>query len=129
MESKSLRNIYGSMVFCPECGNLLDSTTEANKLECQACGCSTLQVSSVDKIEIHTSSRDSAFPSVLRNKRSLVQNDLSKMREEAATVAQTCEKCGAEEMEYYTRQMRSADEGQTVFYTCRKCGYKYSVNS
>ncbi|KAJ1953872.1 DNA-directed RNA polymerase I core subunit rpa12 [Dispira parvispora] len=128
MTLEPLRNIYGSMVFCPECGKLLDPVTETNKLECQACG-NTMSVTSVDKIEIHTSSRDSAFPSALRNKRSLVQNDMSKMREEAATVAQTCEKCGAEEMEYYTRQMRSADEGQTVFYTCRKCGYKYSVNS
>lgn len=40
-----------------------------------------------------------------------------------ATIRQTCEKCGREEVRYYTLQLRSADEGSTVFYTC-ECGHK-----
>lgn len=40
-----------------------------------------------------------------------------------ATIRQTCERCGRDEVKYYTLQLRSADEGSTVFYTC-ECGHK-----
>ncbi|CAI5537536.1 unnamed protein product [Closterium sp. Naga37s-1] len=48
---------------------------------------------------------------------------------ERAKVNEICPKCGNKEMEYYTMQLRSADEGQTVFYECTKCKYKYSLNT
>lgn len=46
-----------------------------------------------------------------------------------ATVAEECPSCRAPTMEYYTMQLRSADEGQTVFFECRSCGHKFSVNT
>jgi DNA-directed RNA polymerase I subunit RPA12 len=48
-----------------------------------------------------------------------------------ATVEEQCPKCGHPEMEFYTMQLRSADEGQTVFYEClnKRCQHKYSVNN
>lgn len=48
---------------------------------------------------------------------------------ERAKVKEVCPSCGHPEMEYYTMQLRSADEGQTVFYECVKCKYKFSLNS
>ena len=46
-----------------------------------------------------------------------------------SVVSEECPKCKNPMMEYYTLQLRSADEGQTVFYECRKCGHKFSVNT
>lgn len=46
-----------------------------------------------------------------------------------ATVDEDCVKCGHHQIEYYTMQLRSADEGQTVFYECPKCKHKWSINN
>ncbi|GBG77402.1 hypothetical protein CBR_g23850 [Chara braunii] len=50
-------------------------------------------------------------------------------KRQRATVDEECPKCGNPEMEYYTLQLRSADEGQTVFYECPKCKFKFSHNN
>jgi DNA-directed RNA polymerase I subunit RPA12 len=47
----------------------------------------------------------------------------------AAQVDEKCPSCGHQGMEFYTMQLRSADEGQTVFYECPSCKYKYSQNN
>lgn len=62
----------------------------------------------------------------------LVKNDMDQelgKQRQRATVDEACPKCGNQGMEYYTMQLRSADEGQTVFYECTKCRYKYSQNT
>uniref|UniRef100_A0A0E0KI55 DNA-directed RNA polymerase subunit n=1 Tax=Oryza punctata TaxID=4537 RepID=A0A0E0KI55_ORYPU len=47
---------------------------------------------------------------------------------ERATVNKECEKCKNSELQYYTRQLRSADEGQTVFYRCAACNHEFNEN-
>ncbi|XP_031493024.1 DNA-directed RNA polymerase I subunit RPA12-like [Nymphaea colorata] len=44
-------------------------------------------------------------------------------------VNEPCPKCGNDKLEYYVRQLRSADEGHTVFYECPKCPHKHVVNT
>ena len=46
-----------------------------------------------------------------------------------ATTREPCPKCAHPELQYYTMQLRSADEGQTVFYECSKCGHTFSTNT
>ena len=46
-----------------------------------------------------------------------------------AVAKETCPKCGNPEMEYFTMQLRSADEGQTIFYTCVSCRWKWKQDS
>ena len=44
-------------------------------------------------------------------------------------IKEECPKCGAPEMAYEAKQLRSVDEGQTIFYDCLKCGHKFNVDS
>ena len=48
-----------------------------------------------------------------------------------STVDEPCVKCGARPLEFYTMQLRSADEGSTVFYEClnEACGHKWNQNN
>ena len=75
---------------------------------------------------ITTRSKPSAFPSVLRSKRSAVQTLTEEDVQKDAVIQQTCSECGSKEMRYYTQQLRSADEGTTVFYSCVVCGHRYA---
>ena len=39
-----------------------------------------------------------------------------------------CKRCGENEVDTETRQVRSGDEGATSFHTCRNCGLKWTEN-
>jgi DNA-directed RNA polymerase subunit M/transcription elongation factor TFIIS len=72
---------------------------------------------------ITTTTKASAFPSLLRQKRSAIQIvERSDMKNEAV-IQVTCPECGRKEVRYSAVQLRSADEGSTIFYTC-DCGHK-----
>ncbi|KAF2788721.1 DNA-directed RNA polymeras-like protein I subunit [Melanomma pulvis-pyrius CBS 109.77] len=117
----------GSLVFCTDCGNLLDGGAGKQNaiLTCQVCGASCKDTSTKTII---TRSKPSAFPSALRAKRSEVQTLTEADMQTSATIAHPCEKCGRDEVRYYTQQLRGADEGSTVFYEC-DCGHKWNTNN
>ncbi len=46
-----------------------------------------------------------------------------------STVDEACVKCGHRGLEFYTMQLRSADEGSTVFYECPKCQHTWNQNN
>lgn len=48
-----------------------------------------------------------------------------------STVDEPCVKCGSRPLEFYTMQLRSADEGTTVFYEClnEACGHTWNQNN
>ncbi|CCH60869.1 hypothetical protein TBLA_0D03700 [Henningerozyma blattae CBS 6284] len=124
-------SVVGSLIFCLDCGNLLDnaSTTMGSEIECSQCQ-AKYPKSKYKNLKVITSTSDDAFPSTLRSKRSVVKTSLKKDElKEGATIKEKCPKCGNEEMQYHTLQLRSADEGATVFYTCTGCGYKFRTNN
>ncbi|KAH6882766.1 hypothetical protein BKA58DRAFT_303508 [Alternaria rosae] len=113
----------GSLVFCTDCGNLLDGSAGKQNviLTCAACGAQCKDTSSKTVVTV---SKPTAFPSSLRAKRSEVQTISEEDVQTSSVINHPCEKCGREEVRYYTQQLRSADEGSTVFYEC-DCGHKY----
>ncbi|KAI9504141.1 transcription factor S-II-domain-containing protein [Coemansia spiralis] len=121
------RTNFGSLFFCPTCSNLLESPGDQDHIVCHACG-DAQDGSKFEEIDTISRSQDNAFPSRLRNKRSLVQN-VAEAERVNALVDEICPQCGASEMAFHALQMRSADEGQTVFYKCVKCAYGFSVNN
>ncbi|CAK9037660.1 unnamed protein product [Durusdinium trenchii] len=39
-------------------------------------------------------------------------------------IDQECPSCGHNRLQFWTRQLRSADEGLSVFFLCKKCGWR-----
>ncbi|RKO91940.1 transcription factor S-II-domain-containing protein [Blyttiomyces helicus] len=119
-----------SLVFCPECGSLLDPPSGAeDSVACEVCG-GLVVAQAFESIEVVTKSRPGAFPD--RPKTVVeegAEEDGNSHLRDGATIKEKCPKCDAPEMVFHTAQLRSADEGQTIFYSCVKCGYKYRVNS
>ncbi|EAS35396.3 DNA-directed RNA polymerase I polypeptide [Coccidioides immitis RS] len=117
----------GSLIFCVDCGNLLNESTgdENTILVCDICGTKNRDIASKTII---SESKPEAFPSALRSKRSAVRTLTAEDKKKDAVIAHTCDQCGRPEMTFYTLQLRSADEGTTVFYSC-ECGYKFSTNN
>ena len=117
--SKSSSN---SSSFCPDCGSILDLPA-SSKIECGCCGF-TIKYHELKSLKVVTKGR-SRPPQVWLNESELTGGD----QFNRAVVEEECPKCGHHELEFYTMQLRSADEGQTVFYECRKCKHKYSLNN
>ncbi|KAJ8063612.1 hypothetical protein OCU04_007480 [Sclerotinia nivalis] len=131
------------MQFCDACGNLLDVSLD-KFVRCDCCGDSVLSIlysrlllctkannvvdSMVNEGQSAVSmARSDNFPSLLRTKRSNVQQVSAEDRKSTERVKRSCENpnidCPAEEMTFRNVQMRGADEGSTIIYTCPECGY------
>ncbi|ODV94284.1 hypothetical protein PACTADRAFT_51149 [Pachysolen tannophilus NRRL Y-2460] len=123
-------SVVGSLIFCTDCGNLLDSVSDPSKpLNCKVC-LKEYQSTQFKNLKVVTSTSEDAFPSALKSKKSVVKTSLKKSElDEGATIKEKCPQCGNEEMQYHTLQLRSADEGATVFYTCTDCGYRFRTNN
>ncbi|EMG50552.1 RPA12 DNA-directed RNA polymerase I subunit RPA12 [Candida maltosa Xu316] len=122
-------SVVGSLIFCNYCGNLLDSHSTSSQITCGVCA-AAYPKDKFANLKVVTKSSDDAFPSTLKSARSVVKTSLKKDElDEGATIKEKCPKCGNEEMQYHTLQLRSADEGATVFYTCTNCGYRFRTNN
>ncbi len=117
-------------LFCPRCGDLLSVQALQRKCTCGTCSfaCSIDTFTSVS-----ISSRSGPADWLRRygvqpvvKERPDLDGEVTHAR---AVVDDDCPKCGHRGLEFYTLQLRSADEGQTVFYSCPKCKHKFSQNT
>lgn len=77
----------GSLIFCVNCGNLLDTAVGKTKIVCRQCH-SNYDAKKFADLSVVTTSAEDAFPSALRLKRSVVKTQLGKEHlEEGAIVS------------------------------------------
>ncbi|TFK47913.1 DNA-directed RNA polymerase I kDa polypeptide [Heliocybe sulcata] len=118
----------GSLLFCPDCGTLLNlPRDDETQVLCEQCGHEE-PASSYENIVITTRSHPDAFPSALRQ-RGKTQTKVHEGDEALLRVTEKCPECG--HMEAYSKEMqlRSADEGSTILYTCVNCKHGWRVNN
>ncbi|GAQ87008.1 RNA polymerase I transcription factor TFIIS subunit RPA12 [Klebsormidium nitens] len=126
-----------AVLFCPQCGSLLDLPESKSAASCPLCNFHR-SVEDMESIEVVVRSTPEDFrrrygiePLVKATHGNLGSETPSKdgRDRQRATVDEDCPSCGHRELEYYTLQLRSADEGQTVFYECTKCHHKFAQNT
>ncbi|KAK0619826.1 hypothetical protein B0T14DRAFT_537468 [Immersiella caudata] len=118
----------GSLIFCTDCGNLLPASkgSEKNILRCGCCGAENPDH---PPRTITTRTKPSDFPSLLRQKLSIVQTvERHKVQTERMDANTDCPKCGVRGVRYSEVQQRSADEGSTILYNCT-CGHRCAFSS
>ena len=122
-------NLTMGWPFCPNCRHTLTVNATGN-VGCSICHYSTnLSAYPVASLPSRTT-KSANRPDPLWAKSDEEQAALRNLSEpKRMRVEEPCIKCGAEEVEFYTVQLRSVDEGQTVFYECPKCSHTWSVNN
>lgn len=119
--------------FCPRTGTLLEFDSAKGVAKCPLCRyqCPLSEFEEkkiVRRSDLKALWRKYNLEPLVNPEAEEDKRKSGKLRERA-TVDEECTKCGHRGLEYYTMQLRSADEGQTVFYECPKCGHKYSQNN
>mmetsp|Transcript_41731 Transcript_41731/g.110065 ORF Transcript_41731/g.110065 Transcript_41731/m.110065 type:complete len:116 (+) Transcript_41731:68-415(+) len=112
------------VVFCEQCGTILDEPTHSGTtVDCRLCG-TTVSSKVFEDLVLHSAGSEHVVEGDPIEGASRQQQQRVR-----ATVREACPKCKHPELQYYTMQLRSADEGQTVFYECAKCGHTFSTNT
>ena len=124
-------------IFCPACGDLLRLADDEKRkgrepfMECFTCDFrGDMQTVSGMSFASESGPADwqkkyGVHPIIKLNP----DLDNRKVEHKRQVVDEHCPRCGHRGLEFYTLQLRSADEGQTVFYSCPNCSHKFSQNT
>uniref|UniRef100_A0ACD5WDU4 Uncharacterized protein n=2 Tax=Avena sativa TaxID=4498 RepID=A0ACD5WDU4_AVESA len=107
-------------LFCGVCGTLLNLDS-IHCASCPLCGFKRMAKDMEDK-----ETRYSLDAEDIR--RELKIQPFVDVVVQKAVVDATCPKCMHPQLEYYQKQLRSADEGATTFYECPKCSHTFNEN-
>ncbi|XP_072991313.1 DNA-directed RNA polymerase I subunit RPA12-like [Typha latifolia] len=117
-------------LFCGMCGTLLSLKSSMHFVSCPLCGFKRSAREIEGKETWYTITAED-IRRELRLEPFVIMEDAPIHDDvvQRATVNESCPQCHNPQLEYYTKQLRSADEGQTVFYECPKCRHKFAVNT
>jgi DNA-directed RNA polymerase I subunit RPA12 len=102
------------VIFCEQCGSIMDEPRYAGEdVDCRVCGMSVTS-DVFQSLVLQSASTEKAVEEELAE-----GAGRKKRTQTRAVIKEPCPKCLHPELEYYTMQLRSADEGQTVF--CARC--------
>ena len=113
--------------FCRDCGSLL-LLPDSGDVKCGTCGLRS-SYAALGSLERVTELPAREAPAWVKAAVGEGDQDNDNAEPIRATVDEPCPKCNHPQLNFYTMQMRSADEGQTVFYECTNCGHKFSQNN
>ena len=124
MAASSSASAAPRVVFCTDCGSLMDEPQFVGaNVDCRLCG-KTVGAAVFEDLVLHSASAERVVEP------DAVEGAGRQQRQQTrAVIKEACPKCKHPELQYYTMQLRSADEGQTVFYECAKCGHTFSTNT
>ncbi|KAJ0974921.1 hypothetical protein J5N97_016886 [Dioscorea zingiberensis] len=115
-------------LFCSLCGNLL-SLDSPSFATCKVCGFKRNAEEILGREIRYTITAEDIIRELKIEPILSRETDPENEKVNRAVVNERCPQCNHPQLEYYTKQLRSADEGQTVFYECPSCFHKFSQNT
>ena len=118
--------------FCQKCGCLLPPPSFTSKwITCSICTHRVAASQALDKSSVSKVEFDSKKEAMSLSDMAPFLDKLGGERQQKsmATISVDCPNCAAQVVNYYTKQLRGADEGQTIFYECPDCDHKWNENS
>ncbi|CAN6303823.1 unnamed protein product [Urochloa humidicola] len=111
-------------LFCGVCGTLLtfDSIRSAS---CPLCGFKRMAKEIEGKETRYTVTAEDIRRELKIEPFVTLESSMQEVVVQRPVVSKTCPSCNHSKAEFYTRQMRSADEGETTFYECTECKYNF----
>ena len=101
-------------MFCPKCGSLLRPKKSGNRIV-KYCSCG------------YTSKDGNDEGLLIKEKSNLEKRDkivvVDRVVEILPKINEECDKCGNNEVYYWTIQTRAGDEAETRFFRCTKCDH------
>lgn len=104
------------MQFCDECGSLMHSDSDSNKMVCSNCDARVPK--DEERAAEFVSTEAQTFDDVIETEEGAADEGMP-------TVEVICEECDHDRAWYTIKQTASADEPPTRFFKCMECGHRW----
>eukprot|EP00434_Breviolum_minutum_P016705 symbB.v1.2.014728.t1/scaffold1082.1/size139405/5 len=112
-------------ILCKRCGQMFDyGQIKGNELICSGCGYKQAFDPEKPLSSSATIYERVKAPWWSKNAGEEADFEMEDEITEHPEIDQECPSCGNPRLQFWTRQLRSADEGLSVFFLCKKCGWR-----